>query len=254
MAWWVILNEALDEAVEIIAKSKNLIALTGSGISAESGIPTFRGKDGLWNKYDPMELATFEAFIKNPRLVWEWYSWRINLVLTAKPNPAHEALARLEDIGILKVVITQNVDDLHERVGTKNLIRLHGSILVVRCISCNFKERLTSSPKEIPPRCPTCGSLLRPDVVWFGEPLPAKELGAAIEAARRADSILVIGTSGAVYPAGLIPLIVKNCGGKVIEINISESAITEIADVFIRGSAGKTLPALVSKVEELLVK
>ncbi|MEM0499865.1 MAG: NAD-dependent protein deacetylase [Candidatus Korarchaeota archaeon] len=248
------MNDTLEEAARIIAGSKNLIAFTGSGISAESGIPTFRGKDGLWNKYNPAELATFEAFINNPKVVWEWYSWRINLVLNAKPNLAHEAIARLENAGILKVVITQNVDDLHERAGTKNLIKLHGDILIARCISCNYKERLSESPRNIPPRCPVCGGLLRPDVVWFGEPLPTKELKAATEAARKADVILVVGTSGVVYPACLIPFVVKNAGGKVIEVNISESAITEIADVFFKGPASRVLSALVSRVNELLKK
>ena len=246
------LSDLIEKAARIIVKSKNLIALTGAGISAESGIPTFRGEGGLWSKYKPEELATPEAFMRNPRIVWEWYAWRIDLVLSAKPNPAHRALAELEDMGILKITITQNVDNLHERAGTKKLIKLHGDILTARCISCGYKQHLSAPPKDLPPKCPSCGDILRPDVVWFGEPLPAKAIEEAFESARRADVILVVGTSGVVYPAGLIPHVVKNYGGKVIEVNVSESAITEITDIFLRGYAGKILPVLVSKIKELV--
>lgn len=241
-------EEALFSATELIANAKYAIALTGAGISAESGIPTFRGKDGLWNKYRPEELATPEAFTRNPKLVWDWYSWRIGLILRANPNPAHYALTHLEKLGMLKVVITQNVDDLHERAGTKNIIKLHGNILIARCQYCGNRIRLTEPPEDIP-HCPKCGEIMRPDVVWFGEPLPSRAINRALEEAKKADLILVIGTSGVVYPAGLIPHIVKEYGGKVIEINLEQSNITPIVDIFLRGKAGIILPKIIALIE-----
>ncbi|CAB50112.1 NAD-dependent protein deacetylase [Pyrococcus abyssi] len=246
------------EVARVLASSKNAIAFTGAGISAESGVPTFRGKDGLWNKYRPEELATPEAFARNPKLVWEFYKWRINKILKAKPNPAHYALVELEDMGILRAVITQNVDDLHREAGTRNLIELHGNIFRVKCTKCNFKEYLKESQrleevlKEDLPKCPRCGSLLRPDVVWFGEPLPREELDRAFKLAEKADAVLVVGTSGLVYPAAYIPYIVKESGGTVIEVNVEESAITPIADFFLRGRAGEVLPRVVHEVRRLL--
>jgi len=245
------LQDLIQKAARIIVKSKNLIALTGAGMSAESGIPTFRGENGLWSKYRPEELATPEAFFRNPRFVWEWYAWRIGLVINAKPNPAHKALAELEKMGFLKLTITQNVDNLHERAGTKRLVKLHGDILTARCVSCGYKLHMSEPPKEIPPKCPSCGDIMRPDVVWFGEPLPVKALEKAFEYARRADAIIVVGTSGVVYPAGIIPHVVKNSGGTVIEVNIAESGITEIADIFLKGAAGKVLPELVLEVKRI---
>jgi len=244
--------ETLEDVVEAILKSRYLISLTGAGISAESGIPTFRGRDGLWRKYRPEDLASPEAFRNNPKLIWEWYSWRISMIINASPNPAHVSLARLEDMGILKALITQNVDNLHERAGSKNIIKLHGDILTARCISCGYKKRLDAPPEELPPKCPSCGELLRPDVVWFGEPLPTEALGAAIIHTHRADAILVIGTSGVVYPAGAIPYTVRENGGVVIEINIGESAITPIADYFVRGKAGEVLPKILDLIAKKL--
>ena len=245
------MEETIRNVAELLLKSKYVIALTGAGISAESGIPTFRGKDGLWRKYRPEELATFSAFIKNPKLVWEWYAWRISMVLNAKPNPAHIALSKMEQMGILKALITQNVDDLHERAGSRNIVKFHGSILKVKCIKCDFEGHLQEPPKDIPPKCPKCDSLLRPGVVWFGEPIPKQALREAEIHVRNADAIIVIGTSGVVYPAGAIPFIVKERGGAVIEININQTAITPIADYFLQGKAGEILPLVVRKLEEL---
>ncbi|MHA1616863.1 MAG: NAD-dependent protein deacetylase [Candidatus Njordarchaeales archaeon] len=239
----------ISRAVEVIRSASFLVALTGAGVSAESGIPTFRGKDGLWNKYRPEELATPQAFNRDPKRVWEWYVWRIKIVLNAKPNPAHYALAELEKIGLLKALITQNVDDLHERAGSKKLIKLHGNILEARCVSCNYVVKWSQPPSEIPPKCPLCSSLLRPNVVWFNEPLPEKALQEALDLASKADTMLVVGTSGIVMPAGALPFIVKDHEGTVIEINVSESAITPIADIFLRGSAGKILPEIVKMIK-----
>ncbi len=249
----------IEEAAKLLARSRFAIAFTGAGISAESGVPTFRGFNGLWKKHRPEELATPEAFRKDPYLVWEFYRWRMGLIRKAKPNRAHYALAELERMGILKAVITQNVDDLHREAGTKNLIELHGNIFRVKCTSCNYREDLKESgrldeflaEKDLP-RCPDCGSLLRPDVVWFGEPLPRKALDEAFRLAERADVVLVIGTSGVVYPAAYIPQIVKETGGKVIEINPDESGITPIADVFLRCPAGEAMEKLMSRIEVLV--
>jgi len=248
----------LSHAAKIIARSRFAIAFTGAGISAESGVPTFRGSDGLWKRYRPEELATPEAFKRNPALVWEFYRWRMRKILEARPNPAHYALAELEEMGILKGVITQNVDDLHREAGTKNIIELHGNIFRVRCTSCTYRENLKASGRvrefvnsEDIPRCPRCGSLLRPDVVWFGEPLPRDALERAFRLAEKADVVIVVGTSGLVYPAAYIPYIVKEHGGRVIEVNVERSGITPIADVFLRGKAGEVLPKLVELVREL---
>jgi len=249
----------MEEAAKLLVRSRFAIAFTGAGISAESGVPTFRGFNGLWKKYRPEELATPEAFERDPRLVWEFYKWRMNLIKSAKPNRAHYALAELERRGILKAVITQNVDDLHREAGTKNLIELHGNIFRVRCTSCNYRENLKESgrldeflsEKDLP-RCPDCGSLLRPDVVWFGEPLPRRALNEAFKLAERADLVLVIGTSGVVYPAAYIPQIVKETGGKVIEINTEESGITPIADIFLRGRAGEVMGELMNRIGRLV--
>jgi NAD-dependent deacetylase len=217
----------LAEAAKLLARSKFAIAFTGAGVSAESGVPTFRGKNGLWKTYRAEELSTPEAFRRDPYIVWEFYKWRMWKILRARPNPAHYALAELERMGILRAVITQNVDNLHREAGTKNLIELHGNIFRVRCTSCNYRENLKETGRlekflteKGLPRCPKCGSLLRPDVVWFGEPLPREALEEAFSLAERADLVLVIGTSGVVYPAAYIPYIVKERGGRVVEINI----------------------------------
>lgn len=249
----------IEEAARLIARSRFAIAFTGAGISAESGIPTFRGSGGLWKKYRAEELATPEAFGRNPRLVWEFYRWRMNLIRKAKPNRAHHALAELERLGILKAVITQNVDDLHREAGTRNLIELHGNIFRVKCTSCDYRENLKESGRleeflreKNLPVCPECGSLLRPDVVWFGEFLPEDAVNRAFQLAERADLVLVIGTSGVVYPAAYIPRIVKERGGIVVEINTGESGITPVADVFLRGKAGEVMDGLVKMIRGMM--
>ncbi|EHR78119.1 NAD-dependent protein deacylase [Thermococcus litoralis DSM 5473] len=249
----------MEEAAKLIAHSRFLIAFTGAGISAESGIPTFRDKGGLWEKYRVEEVATPEAFRRNPRLVWEFYKMRMRLMKEAKPNRAHLALAELEKMGLLKAVITQNIDNLHREAGNKNVVELHGNIYRVKCTSCAYRENLLDSGRleefleeEGLPKCPECGSLLRPDVVWFGEPLPQEALQKAFKLAERADVCLVIGTSGQVFPAAYVPYIVKENGGYVIEINPRESGITPIADIFLKGFAGETMEHLLAKVKRCL--
>ncbi len=249
----------LGEAARLLVRSKFAIAFTGAGISAESGVPTFRGPDGLWKHYRAEELATPEAFERDPRLVWEFYRWRMRLIAGVRPNRAHYALVELERMGLLKALITQNVDNLHREAGSRNLIELHGNIFRVRCSSCGHSEDLTESgglgkflARRSLPKCPECGSLMRPDVVWFGEPLPNAPLEEAFSLAGRADLVLVIGTSGVVYPAAYIPYIVKENGGTVIEVNTSESGITPIADVFLRGGAGEVMDKLLKKIRGVL--
>ena len=236
----------IEEVAEIIKNSKYLTALTGAGVSAESGIPTFRGKDGLWNKYKPDELATPQAFNANPELVWEWYAWRMKVVFDAKPNPAHYALAKLEEKGILKCLITQNVDDLHERAGSKNVLHLHGSLRIVKCTSCDYQFYAEKPIKFKPlPTCPECSQLLRPGVVWFGEMLPSDVLSKAFSEVEKSDAIIVAGTSAVVQPAASLPLIVRRNKGKIIEINPDQTPLTAIADVSIRGKAGEVLDKIV---------
>jgi len=236
----------------VIVESKYLTALTGAGFSAESGIPTFRDEDGLWEKYRAEDLATPEAFWRDPELVWRWYAWRMEKVFSAEPNEAHRSFAELEKMGILKTVITQNVDDLHERAGNKNIIHLHGRLKILMCTKCGKEFEINSPPKIPPlPRC-ECDGLLRPGVVWFGEPLPEKDLRKAQEEALKSDVMIVAGTSAIVQPAGSLPLIVKREGGLIIEINPKETAISHIADFKIRMSAVEAMRKIMEEICKLL--
>ncbi len=253
------MGENLEKEIERVAfeikNSPYTTVLTGAGISAESGIPTFRGKNGLWNKYRPEELATPHAFERDPRLVWEWYAWRMRLVFSKEPNPGHKALAEMEKIGLVKSIITQNVDDLHERGGSRNVIHLHGELKEVICSNrgCDYKIETETILNEIEkklPTCPKCGSLLRPGVVWFGESLPTGELSKAFQEAEKSEIILVIGTSAVVQPAASIPLITKRKGGKIIEINPDTTSLTGVADVSVRGGAGEVLTAVLEVLKK----
>ncbi len=231
--------------ISALRNAGRVVALTGSGVSAESGVPTFReAQSGLWERYDPQELATPEAFARDPRLVWEWYQWRRNLVLEAEPNPGHMALAELERRVSDFTLVTQNVDGLHERAGSRNVIELHGNILRSKC----SLEGEIASPRErddsVPPRCPRCGAPLRPDVVWFGESLPPGALEAASDAARGCALFLSVGTSSLVYPAAALPYEATENGATLVEINPNETPLTRHADHYLRGPAGEVLPRL----------
>ena len=243
------IEDKVNHLIKLLESSEYTIAFTGAGISAESGVPTFRGRGGLWEKFDPLKLATPEAFREDPRRVWEWYKWRMEIIAKAKPNPAHVVLAKLEEKGIVKAIITQNVDSLHQRAGSKNVIELHGNIWRARCTKCNYKTRLQEPPRKIPPKCPECNNPLRPDVVWFGEPLPRKAWEEALNEASKADLIIVVGTSGVVQPAAMIPIIVKYHGGKIVDINIEEDNYTNIADLFIKAKAGQVFKTLGEKLK-----
>lgn len=234
----------IEEAAAAIRalRPRNVVVFTGAGVSAESGIPTFRGEGGLWRSFRAEELATAEAFARDPALVWEWYEWRRGLVRAAAPNAAHRAIAVLSDA----VVVTQNVDALHARAGSADVVELHGNLFRVRCVR---EARVRAAPEpfaELPPRC-ECGALLRPDIVWFGEMLPDDAVARATSAMRGADLVLVIGTSGIVYPAaGLVAL----CGGTTIEINPQASALSSRCTYAIAATAGAATPPLVEAILE----
>jgi NAD-dependent deacetylase len=231
---------------EWLRDASSIAVLTGAGVSAESGVPTFRGKNGLWKQYRAEDLATPGAFARDPKLVWEWYDWRRGLIAEAKPNPGHYALTEAEARARKFTLITQNVDGLHELAGSRNVLRLHGSIWMLRCLDCEREreDRRTPLP-EIPPRC-ECGGMLRPGVVWFGEALPARIWHEAEKAAREAELFLLIGTSAVVYPAAGLALIAKSLGARVVEINIAETGLSGSSDEFLRGPSGELLPQLIA--------
>ena len=236
---------ALEEARRWLAEAERVAALTGAGISHESGIPVFRGPGGLWRQYRPEELATPEAFARDPRLVWEWYDWRRSVVAAAEPNAGHHALVELERRTPDFTLITQNVDGLHDRAGSRRLLKLHGDLWILRCTVC-FAEIVdrTVPLAEIPPQC-ACGGLLRPGVVWFGEGLPPGVLQEAIRAAERAQVFLVVGTSAVVQPAASLPLLARRAGARVIEVNAESTPLSPLVDASILGPAGALLPQLV---------
>ena len=234
------------ELVEALHGARRVVALTGSGISAESGVPIFRdAQTGLWARYDPQELATPEAFARDPELVWSWYAWRRRLVEGARPNAGHAALAEIERSVPEFSLVTQNVDGLHQEAGSDNVLELHGNIRRTRCPAENVTVEAVEGD-HLPPLCPNCGSPLRPDVVWFGEALPAAQLEAASEAARSCDLFLSVGTSGLVYPAASLPYEALEGGAAVVEVNPEPTPLAPHADFSVRGRAGEVLPALVS--------
>jgi NAD-dependent deacetylase len=237
-----------DELIERLGNARRVVVLTGAGISAESGVPTFReALTGLWVNYKPEELATPEAFIKNPKLVWDWYQWRRELVGQAEPNPGHHALAVMEKHIPEFLLITQNVDGLHARAGSNAIIELHGNIHRTKCFREGTVVEEWRDAEESPPRCPNCGSWLRPDVVWFGEMLPGAALQAAIKAANESQVFLSIGTSGIVQPAASLPHLAIRHGAICVEVNPEETPLTHSADYFLQGPAGVILPHLVKR-------
>lgn len=236
-------------APELLAKLKSarhVAVLTGAGVSAESGVPTFRdAQTGLWAKFRPEDLATPEAFRRNPKMVWDWYQYRFNAVSAVEPNPGHHALALMQDLFPEFTLITQNVDGLHERAGSRKVIELHGNILKHKCLDCGIPLALDDAPLGSPPSCPCDKSYYRPDVVWFGENLPFEALDAAQTAAKSCDVFLCVGTSTVVYPAAELPFSAQRRGAVVVEINPDETPLTERADYVLRGPSGKVLPVIV---------
>ncbi len=235
------------ELVLALRRSQYVVVLTGAGVSAESGIPTFRdAQTGLWARYNPEELATPEAFRRNPRLVWDWYAWRRQLVSQAEPNPGHLALARLERLVPRFTLITQNVDGLHQRAGSTSVIELHGNLLRVRCLAEGTVYTTWPDVADPPPPCPACGAPLRPDVVWFGELLPPEALERAWRAARDCDLFFSIGTSGLVEPAASLPRVAYAAGATVAVINLDVANRVEERLFYLHARSGELLPALVS--------
>jgi NAD-dependent deacetylase len=235
----------VEEPRRWLRDARSVCALTGAGISAESGIPTFRGAGGLWRQYRPEDLATPEAFARDPKLVWEWYEWRRGLIAAAQPNAGHIALVQLEQSARSFALVTQNVDGLHRRAGTRNLHEIHGNIWTTRCIGCGTEfcdERLPIP--DLPPRCARCGALMRPGVVWFGEGLPREVWHNAQQAAESAEVLLVIGTSAVVYPAASLVPLARAAGARVIEINVDETPLSSSVDATLRGPSGEILPLL----------
>ncbi len=239
-------NTIPTEVVAHLRNASRLAVLTGAGVSAESGLPTFRqAQTGLWSRYEPTELATPEAFLRNPRLVWDWYAYRRQMVREARPNPAHYALVTLEQHTANFTLITQNIDGLHRRAGSQSILELHGNLEHIRRFESGDYVETWDDDGQTPPRCPETGELLRPAVVWFGEELPQQELHMAYSAAEQAQVFLAIGTSAMVQPAASLPLVAKHAGAYVIEINPEETALSAIADCWFRAKAGVALPTLV---------
>ena len=238
------------ELSALLAAAGHVAVLTGAGISAESGVPTFReAQTGLWARYDPEQLATPEAFVSNPQLVWEWYTWRRGLVSTVEPNPAHYALAEMAARVPRFTLITQNVDGLHQCAGSEGVIELHGNIVRSKCFDCqrtafNVQE-LQEITRQTPPRCEYCGGMLRPDVVWFGETLPVDALNRAYDASRSCDLFFSIGTAALVHPAASLPVQALSQGIPTVEVNPQATPLTASVTYVLNGPAGEVLPQLV---------
>jgi NAD-dependent deacetylase len=239
------LKTELAPLIDILNKTKRVAVLTGAGISAESGIPTFRGEEGLWKTYRAEELATLSAFISDPRLVWEWYDWRRGIIGSKDFNPGHKVLASWEKLFPTFNVITQNIDGLHQKAGSFNILELHGNIWKLRCIEeGTINEDHNSHLGEIPPHCPDCGALLRPHVVWFGESLDASVLQSAFALSSSCEVMFVVGTSAVVQPAASLPLSASESGATIVEINPDPTPITPYVDFSFRGKAGDILPTI----------
>ncbi len=236
-----------EQVADRIRSAKKIVFVTGAGISQESGIPTFRGKDGYWRKYDPMQLATIDAFYENPELVWEWYEERRKNILDARPNNGHYAISSLEKYKDV-TVLTQNIDGLHQRAGSSEVLEIHGSIIRIRCTFCDYKDDITSGFDSLPPKC-RCGNMLRPDVVWFGEPLPQDVWRKSIMHAQSCDVMVIAGTSLAVSPANTLPLYAKQNGAILIEVNPEATVMSERMDLSLRETSANALPHLVSICE-----
>ncbi len=229
---------------EQIKNYKKIVFVTGAGISQESGIPTFRGNDGLWRNYDSMKLATIDAFYENPKLVWEWYNERRKNIFQAQANLGHKAIAELEKYAQV-TVLTQNIDGLHKKAGSSNVLELHGSIVKIKCSVCDYNEEILTEISVFPPLC-KCGNILRPDVVWFGELLPQDVWQNAIEFASQCDLMIIVGTSLVVSPANTLPLYAKQNNATLIEINPEKTEMSEEMDENIRNTSVETLPKLIS--------
>jgi NAD-dependent protein deacetylase/lipoamidase len=236
----------LQEARQRVRGAQSITVLTGAGISADSGVPTFRGPEGLWRNFRAEELATPEAFARDPRLVWEWYNWRREIISSKQPNAAHYGVADLERRIPRSWLITQNVDGLHAAAGSEKLSEIHGNIWKVRCTQCGRVTRNTDVPIQLLPKCATCTALLRPHIVWFGEALDPMDLERSHQALTSCDLLLIIGTSGVVYPAASFAPVAKAAGAFIIELNLDPTPQSPVVDLALRGRAKDLVPALLS--------
>ncbi len=245
------MKEAIKNAAKVIIESRATIALTGAGISVESGIPDFRSKDGLWSKFDPEEYATIYAFRENPEKVWRMLKEMEEIVGKAKPNNAHIGLAELERMGLLGSVITQNVDNLHQEAGSKDVIEYHGNSKTLTCLWCKKTYDYEEKKGQYPPKC-ECGRILKPDVVFFGEAIPPLAMERGYQLAGSCRALLIIGTSAVVSPFNMLPRMAKQAGARIIELNLEETILThDITDIFIKGSASTSMSEIISHVEGL---
>ncbi|SPD75111.1 NAD-dependent protein deacylase [uncultured Desulfobacterium sp.] len=248
------MKELIKQAADIITKSGLTIALTGAGISVESGIPDFRSPGGLWSIYDPSEYATISAFISTPEKVWEMAREMTKLIDAARPNSAHKGMADLEKMGYLHHIITQNVDNLHQEAGSSNVIEYHGNISTLTCLKCGQRFKRAELHEEFPPRC-ICSSrmILKPDVIFFGEAIPEDAMNRSFQLASHAEALMVVGTSAVVSPANTIPSIAKTNGAKVIEINKDRTHLTgTITDVFLNGDAGMIMTEILAEIRKIV--
>ena len=242
-----------ERLARLIRERQPAVALTGAGVSTESGIPDFRSREGLWAEFDPHEYASIEAFRRDPQKVWRFYRPRISVLTEAKPNPAHAALAELERLGLLRAVVTQNIDLLHERAGSRDVVEVHGSIRTATCPGCGASHELADvvsllEAHDGAPRCSRCSSVLKPDVVFFGELLPVRAIDAAYELARSAALMLVVGSTLEVYPVAGLPLETLAAGGSLAIVNRGPTALDDRAELRVEGTAGEVLPAVVREL------
>jgi NAD-dependent deacetylase len=242
-------DRLIREAALRLKCARQLVVLTGAGVSKESGIPTFReAQDGLWARYDPTDLATREGFLRDPAMVWQWYTYRFGMVESARPNPGHRAIAEMETLFAQVTVVTQNIDGLHQAAGSTDVVELHGSIRRCKCLDgrhTGFTRADLAAQTSVPPLCPHCGALLRPDVVWFGEMLPPDAISRAFDLCQSCDAMLVVGTSGEVEPAASLPAYAAHSGAPVIDVNLERDQTARWADIFLQGPGGVILPRLV---------
>jgi len=253
------LEEAIEAAARLVVASNHVVALVGAGHSVESGIPPFRGPGGLWTKYGEPDMLGYQSFTRDPKKWWEEtlsdtgpMRELLDALAQAQPNPGHYALAELEQLGQLQHIITQNIDNLHQEAGSTAITEIHGSRVKLRCISCNTRWPVDEFPiEELPPKCPQCGGTVKTDTVMFGEPIPRDALEECIRQSHMCDCMLLVGTSGVVYPAAGFPQDVKMNGGKLIEFNTNETALTPLCDVILRAPTGTSLPMLVERVRQL---
>lgn len=249
-------EEFIEQAAQIILSSSSTVALTGAGVSTKSGIPDFRGSNGLWTKVDPAKFASIDGFLSDPKGWWEMALELAPTIMNAKPNPAHQKLAELEKMGLLKLVITQNVDGLHQRAGSKNVVEVHGSLFTGTCTVCHAKVdrkylEKAMKKRQIPVMCPACGGLIKLDTVFFGEALPQHALATAVDSVRNSELMLAVGSYLVVYPVATLPTIAKQSGARLIIINLEPTPFDEHADLVFHAEAGETLTKIVKAIQIL---